>query len=197
VSKSIPIGALIIGLGILLSACSGSGDNTPASPSQVPGAFETSMTQAARPSSVADDGREIRMQDQCDPESFNAVIGPGTCARNGGLKFDTFVALLQQQAQVPGWRFSPGSIHVPREMTLPIVNTGGETHTFTEVEEFGGGIVPQLNALAGTPVPAPECLALAAGDFIPAGGKTTHTFEPGESDKYQCCIHPWMHATAH
>lgn len=31
-------------------------------------------------------------------------------------------------------------------------NVGGEVHTFTEVEEFGGGIVPRLNELAGVSV---------------------------------------------
>ena len=193
-SKSVPVCALIIGLG-LVPACSGSGENTLTGPSAAE--LNTPMTQTAKPSAAGDDGREIRMQDECDPTSFNAAIGAGTCARKGGLKFDTFIALLQQQAQVSSWRFSPGSIHVPREMTLSIVNAGGETHTFTEVEDFGGGVVPFLNTLAGTPVPAPECLALAGSDFIPAGGKTTHTFEPGESDKYQCCIHPWMRATTH
>ncbi len=77
---------------------------------------------------------------------------------------------------------------------LSVVNQGGEVHTFTEVDDFGGGIVPELNALSGTPVVAPECLALGAGDFIAPGGQTSHTFERGEADKYQCCIHPWMRA---
>jgi hypothetical protein len=135
------------------------------------------------------------MLDECDPDSFNAVIGAGTCVgRSGGLRFDAFIALLEKHAQVPSWRFSPNTIHVPRELTLPVTNQGGEVHTFTEVEEFGGGVVPQLNALVGTPVPAPECLALSPGDFIAAGGQTSHTFERGEADKYQCCIHPWMRA---
>jgi hypothetical protein len=94
---------------------------------------------------------------------------------------------------VPSWRFSPDTIHVSREWALAIVNRGGEVHTFTEVAEFGGGIIPDLNALAGTPVPAPEC-SPASLVFIPAGGQTSHTFEPGGADKYQCCIHPWMRA---
>jgi hypothetical protein len=135
------------------------------------------------------------MLDQCDPDSFNAAIGPGTCInRNGGITFDLFIALLQQQSRVPSWRFSPDTIHVPGELTLPILNRGGETHTFTEVDEFGGGIVPVLNALSGNPVPAPECLALGPTDFVAPGARASHTFEPGEADKYQCCIHPWMRA---
>jgi hypothetical protein len=123
------------------------------------------------------------MLDECEPDSFNAAVGPGACVnRNGGITFDLFLSLLQQQARVPSWRFSPDTIHVPRELTLAIVNRGGEVHTFTEVA-----------ALAGTPVPAPEC-SPASLVFVPSGGQTSHTFEPGEADKYQCCIHPWMRA---
>ena len=142
---------------------------------------------------LAEVGRSILMLDQCDPESFNAAIGPGTCVdRNGGLTFDTFIQQLESQQTVPPWIFTPQVIHVAREMTLPVVNRGGEVHTFTEVEEFGGGIVPFLNLLSGTPTVAPECELLGFADFIPAGGQTMHHFEPGEAEKYQCCIHPWM-----
>jgi hypothetical protein len=57
--------------------------------------------------------------------------------------------------------------------TLLAANRGGEVHTFTEVEKFGGGIVPDLNALSGNPTPAPECLTLAPDDFVPPGGTYT------------------------
>ena len=140
-------------------------------------------------------GRSIQMLDNCDPETFNQ-IAPDLCVgRNGGLTFEKFIAQLQKHQTVASWRFSPENIHVPREMTLPIVNRGGEVHTFTEVEEFAGGLVPELNLLLGLSTVAPECQALGAADFVPPGGHTTHTFEPGESDKYMCCIHPWMRAT--
>ena len=168
-------------LPVLLLATACSDANTPAAPSQ------HSALSANGPAMALDaGGRRIVMLDQCDPDSFNAAIGPNTCIdRNGGVTFDTFIALLEKKQLVPSWRFSPDTI----------VNAGGEVHTFTEVEEFGGGIVPQLNQLSGNPVAAPECLALSGTDFIAPGGQATHTFEPGESDKYQCCIHPWMRAT--
>jgi hypothetical protein len=91
---------------------------------------------------------------------------------------------------------------------------GGETHTFTEVERFGGGIVPALNAAAGFPSLAPECssgaldgkllngiqtLVPAAGflaSVVPPGGQFTDTEtadDLGHPVLYQCCIHPWMH----
>jgi hypothetical protein len=189
----VPLCGLVLPVFVLVAACGET--RTPTTPSAASAVSQpTSLNTPA--SALRAEGRRILMLDQCDPDSFNAAIGPGTCVdRNGGITFDTFIALLQGQQRVPSWRFSPEAIHVPTELTLPIVNAGGEEHTFTEVEEFGGGIVPVLNTLSGNPVPAPECLTLSPSDFIAAGGQTTHTFEPGESDKYQCCIHPWMRAT--
>lgn len=185
--------SLLVPIGFVFLACSDY--STPATPSETPAAVDTAPAGGMVAQATPAGGRRILMLDVCEPDSFNAAIGPGTCVgRNGGLRFDAFIAMLQQQAKVPSWRFSPNTIHVPQELTLPIVNQGGEAHTFTEVEEFGGGIVPDLNELSGTPIPAPECLSLSGGDFVAPGAQTSHTFEKGEADKYQCCIHPWMRA---
>lgn len=158
------------------------------------GPSDGATASAAAPSFAAA-GRRILMLDQCDPESFNAAIGPETCVnRNGGITFDQFIAQLARNQRAPSWRFSPDVIHVPREQTLGVANLGGEVHTFTEVAEFGGGFVQELNELTGTPDPAPECLNFDALEFIPSGGEASHTFSPGEVEKFQCCIHPWMRA---
>ncbi len=188
-----PIAATLLSVCLLAAACSET--SNPTTPSGIAAVPQSSTSPSSARLEVVAGGREIRMLDQCEPDSFNAAIGPGTCIRNGGVTFDVFIALLQKHQVVPSWRFSPDAIHVPAELNLPVVNVGGEAHTFTEVEEFGGGIVPVLNNLSGTPVPAPECLSLTSADFIAPGAQTTHTFEPGEADKYQCCIHPWMRAT--
>jgi hypothetical protein len=165
-----------------LAACDGSTISDPGN-----------AVEALDATALAAVGRSILMLDQCDPESFNAALGADSCVnRNGGVTFDTFIQQLERQQTVPSWIFTPQVIHVAHEMTLPVVNRGGEVHTFTEVEEFGGGIVPILNMLSGNPTAAPECMSLGPTDFIPAGGQTMHHFEPGESEKYQCCIHPWM-----
>ena len=72
-------------------------------------------------------------------------------------------------------------------------NTGGETHTFTEVKEFGGGFVAILNDLSGNPVPAPECdpTSPEIGFLLPGSTSDPDLEEPGVHH-YQCCIHPWM-----
>ena len=42
---------------------------------------------------------------------------------------------------------------------------------------------------------APECRTLAADDFIPPGGTYSDEVEETGTERYQCCIHPWMRAT--
>jgi hypothetical protein len=158
---------------------------------------------ASSPAAPADDvaasfavtGRQIVMLDQCDPASFNQAIGPGTCVgRNGGITFGTFIKLLTKNQTAPSWRFSPDVIHVAHDVTLPVLNLGGEVHTFTEVAEFGGGFVQDLNDLTGNPIPAPECLDFPNIEFIPAGGQGMQAFHTGVHAKFMCCIHPWMRA---
>jgi plastocyanin len=150
---------------------------------------------AARGSDDQGTTRRIEMLDACDPTSFDAVLGAGSCTRPGGIVFADFIAQLTARGTIASWRFSPGQVEARVGQTLLAINRGGEAHTFTEVAEFGGGIVPLLNDLTGNPVVAPECQALAPADFIPPGGSTTDDVDEVGSEKYQCCIHPWMRTT--
>ena len=140
------------------------------------------------------DVRLINMKDACEPESFGEA--GVDCLRNGGMLFEKFINQLGTHGIMRAWHFAPSVVHAKVGQTLTAVNRGGEEHTFTEVEEFGGGIVPALNALSGNPEAAPECLALEADDFIQPGGFDADDVveEPGV-EQYQCCIHPWMRAT--
>jgi plastocyanin len=138
--------------------------------------------------------RQVQMMDACDPQSFNAALGPGSCTRQGGLEFAKFLALLGKHQKVGAWHFAPSTVKARVGQELFATNHGGEVHTFTEVEEFGGGMVPDLNTLAGEPVPAPECLSLQPGDFVAPGGTYTDEVEEEGIELYQCCIHPWMRA---
>jgi hypothetical protein len=139
----------------------------------------------------------IGMFDNCDGETFNANIGPGSCVRNGGMKFDQFIAQLTRLGFVGPWHFSRPVANARVGQTLMVTNHGGEAHTFTEVEEFGGGIVPILNQLSGNPTPAPECLSLAPGDFVAPGQTFTETEDQEGAEHYQCCLHPWMRLDLH
>lgn len=136
---------------------------------------------------------EVRIFDACDPATF-AVI-PGGCQRNGGMTLSQFNSILSQNQSVEAWHFTPPDLYINEGDSFFAENYGGENHTFTEVEEFGGGIVPALNIASGNPVPAPEC---AAAEFL-APGEESDIDTPDEvgDEHYQCCIHPWMRTTVH
>ena len=143
--------------------------------------------------------RLVTMMDACDPTTFNAALGePDACVnRNGGVTFDLFLALLEEHGKVGSWHNAPSKMNVRVGQTLVARNHGGEVHTFTEVAAFGGGFIPILNQLGGTPVPAPECLALGPGDIVPAGGTYRVAVDEAGTERYQCCLHPWMRTTVH
>jgi len=143
---------------------------------------------------------QIVALDECDPTTFNAAIGPDFC-KNVALGFSTtFNALFAKAAAGtpdPGWDFEPDVLHIKKGTPLIVVDQGGEPHTFTEVKEFGGGFIPQLNA--GEPT-VPEC----AGGFknidvartrILQGSQLQVTGLSKGEHHFECCIHPWMRVT--
>lgn len=141
--------------------------------------------------------KKFKMYDDCEPTSFNAVLGDGACIGNGHTTFDEFIAELAETQDARKWRNQPSATHVNVGKPTLIENLGGEVHTFTKVANFGGGFVPDLNGISGNPVPAPECLNFGAIVFIPAGaseeGPTAGTTDlPVGTSRFQCCIHPWM-----
>ena len=164
----------------------------------------------------------IMMRDACDPDSFNAALGPGHCiaGHHGNTLFSDFLGELQTDQNAGAWRFNPmlkateGQFKLVRvELNsgdqTTIQNVGGETHTFTRVENFGGGFKARLNGLTGNSDPAPECAqVLPDGTLAPQPESDTNQFveagktEPGPTagtaalptgvSRWECCIHPWM-----
>jgi plastocyanin len=154
---------------------------------------------ASRAESRAADAsvHNITLLDGCDPATFNAVLGAGTCVKSGGVTFTRFIAQLTQRGVAEAWRFTPTSVEARVGQSLLALNNGGEVHTFTEVASFGGGVVPRLNELSGNRTVAPECAALAPTDFVPSGGTDTDILTAPGTELYQCCIHPWMRTVVH
>jgi hypothetical protein len=154
---------------------------------------------AAAVTLTADGGtRTVQLRDDCDPATFNAdaPVGPGLgviCGGDGGTTFGDFIAELQATKVAEKWRFNPTSTD---DTQLVARNRGGETHTFTPVATFGGGVVPGLNVLSGNPIEAPECLDNAKfGASVVPSGATSKTITAKPGDHFQCCIHPWMRVT--
>ena len=139
--------------------------------------------------------------DECDPTTFNAVLGPDFC-KNVALGYTTTLPDLltgaQSNSPSPNWDFEPDSISVPQGTVIKVVDQGGEPHTFTEVQQFGGGFVPALNAPGESTVP--ECVGgfsqvdVAKTRIIQGSTIEIPNLKKGEH-RFQCCIHPWMHAT--
>ena len=148
-------------------------------------------------SSAVSSSRQVVIRDDCDPATFNAVVGPGTCVKDGGTTFSEFVDQLITQGRAPAWRFAPDHLSLASGGTVEARNIGGETHTFTEVANFGGGCIGFLNDLLGLS-PVPECAGFPDGLFgataVPAGGTITVTLAPG-IHRFECLIHPWMRTT--
>jgi plastocyanin len=148
--------------------------------------------------SAASATRQVQMLDDCDPATFNAAIGPGTCVKDGTTTFQTFIGQLLAQGLAPAWRFAPSQLNLDAGGTLQANNRGGEDHTFTEVANFGGGCIAALNDLLGL-TPVPECAGFPGGAFaatlVPAGGTVTTAPLPPGIHRYECLIHPWMQTT--
>ncbi len=169
-------------------------------------------TLAAAPGAGADEDRggeakRVRITDNCDPASFNAAFGPGTCSGLGTTKLPDFLAQLQATGAATGWAFRPASFHLDAGDSIKAVNKGGEFHTFSEVAAFGGGCVKPLNDILGLQ-PVPECTptVVVGGQTIPAafvssgvnaGAKLNVKMLAPGTHKFECLIHPWMQSVVH
>jgi len=143
-------------------------------------------------SSVASVVRRVEILDACDPTSFDAVFGVGTCVRNGGRNLFDFIGEVTAKGEAGAWRFASSHIEARVGQTLLAVNNGGEKHTFTEVRQFGGGLNATLNTLSHNETVAPECNTSV---LIAAGDSQTDDLDEEGTELYQCCIHPWMRTT--
>lgn len=143
---------------------------------------------------------QIVALDECDPMTFNAVLGADFC-KNVALAFATKFSDLFAEAAAgtpdPGWDFEPDKVTITQGTPLVVVNQGGEPHTFTEVVKFGGGFIADLNA--GQAI-VPEC----AGGFKSVAVARTRILQGSQllvtglskgQHHFECCIHPWMHLT--
>ena len=149
------------------------------------------------------DHARVTIEDDCDPATFNAAVGPGTCVGNGETTFQAFLAELKATQTVDEWEFDPDELdEVAAGSRVTAENEGGEAHTFTEVAKFGGGFVGVLNGPSGNPNPAPECASTVNGTpvpapsalatLVPSGGELMTGALKDGTHLFQCCIHPWM-----
>jgi plastocyanin len=169
--------------------------------------FVAALALSFVPAAIAQENQPNFVQvvalDECDPVTFNAVLGPDFCknvalaALGFATTFNDFFAEAAAGTPDPGWDFEPDVVHIKRGTTLSVVDQGGEPHTFTEVTHFGGGFIEPLNA--GEPT-VPECaggfknLAVARTRIIQGSHLDITQLSKG-THRFECCIHPWMRMT--
>jgi plastocyanin len=152
---------------------------------------------------AASSGPSVTMLDDCEPVSFNAALGPDSCLRNGKTTFDELFATLFARQPDANWRFGPDARTIHAGQSLDVRNHGGEFHTFTEVEKFGPGCIPEINALLfDAPFDTPDACnpdasgapAFVADGVAPRERRAVGGLAPG-AHRFQCMIHPWMEMT--
>jgi plastocyanin len=152
-------------------------------------------TQEEDPPSVA----QVVALDECDPATFNAptAVGPDFCknvALGASTKFADLFAKAKAGTPDPGWDFEPDTLNIKKGTTLNVFDQGGEPHTFTEVTQFGGGFINDLNGGEAT---VPECaggfsnVAVAKTRILQGSQRQISGLSKGEH-LFECCIHPWM-----
>ena len=142
--------------------------------------------------------KKIRMYDDCEPTSFNAVLGDGTCIGNGHTTFDEFIAELAETQDAHEWRNQPSAMQVRRMWAAnqTLRSRRGSTYLYSsrclwwrlhsrsqwDLRESGSRAgVFELWIDRVHPAGATEEGPTAGSSDLPVG---THRF--------QCCIHPWM-----
>lgn len=151
----------------------------------------------------------FRVRDDCDPATFNAS-GRVICnpAFPGGTTVERFLQELTADQKVGSWRFNPDKVELDQGQGTSLESRAGEFHTFTRVDEFGGGISARLNTLSGSGPTRPECGSLGAlaspsstNIFVPdavsapsqiTGPVAGSSALPVGTTKWMCCLHPWM-----
>jgi len=140
---------------------------------------------------------QIIALDECEPSSFNAMLGADFCKNVALGAFTSFTKLFDEASSGhpdPNWDFEPDVLTIKQGTTVNVANEGGEPHTFTEVKNFGGGFVDGLNHGEAT---APECAGgfgsvdVARTRILQGSSVNVSGLSKGEH-LFQCCIHPWM-----
>jgi hypothetical protein len=147
--------------------------------------------------------RNVRLEDRCDPASFNAEFGEGICIPHSG-ELVTLPEFLEELNPVDfghdKWRNKPDEVEIRVGDELRVTVRGGEGHSFTEVPEIVAGCLPDLNAALGLDGPAPteaECFGpggiMAVTGVAPNGLSTLPVsgLDRG-SHLFMCFTHPWM-----
>ena len=158
---------------------------------------------------AAPQDKPIRVLDQCDKPTWDATPGfQGVCLLDAGSVDPTrFTADLSRGGN-NNWWINNRNETINAGDTLVVSNGGGEAHPFTEVNQFGQGIIPPFNAavpndpafdqLGGEAViPSVFATIVAPTADNPFGAATQRRVSnlTVGTHRFQCVFHPWMRTT--
>lgn len=137
--------------------------------------------------------RHVALRDDCDPRDPAWSPTGGCQLEEGDVTMLEFGLLLNSPLSLavvghPAWTIDPTYVKVEAPGAVRVTNEGGRAHTFTRVNQFGGGRVPPLNTGL---IPAPEC---ASAETLQPGDEAEVKGLAAGIHRFQCCIHPWMRA---
>jgi plastocyanin len=149
---------------------------------------------------TASDTQEVLLEDDCDPVTFNAVgqalFEQSLCEEDfdGSVTYGDFLDALVLVGGHAAWKFNPNSATIRQGESIKAINTGGESHSFTEVEDFGGGIIPEINELLGglEPVREAQDPEIFGPTIIAPGDSLTITDLKAGTHRFMCVFHPWQ-----
>ena len=148
--------------------------------------------------------RKVRLQDNCDPATFNAAFGDGICVPHGNRRTTTLPEFLAKLNPEDGghekWNNHPDELDLKMGDQISVTVRGGEFHTFTEVPAFGPGCVGLINDRLGLTVGVPteaQCGEFFATTGVLPNGLSTLTVSglTAGTHLFMCEIHPWMQTT--
>jgi len=138
----------------------------------------------------------VSIRDDCDPNDPGWTPTGGCKRKHGDVSFAEFGRELSSPLAPtsvighPAWRNDPTYLEIEAGESVFVTNRGGRTHTFTHVQNYGGGKIPSPALNKGL-LTAPEC---PTSVDIPPGGKAEVSGLAEGIHQFQCCIHPWMRA---
>src|SRR5258708_31268506 len=100
------------------------------------------LSMAVPMTGAASDQQVVELRDDCDPATFNAVLGPGACIGSGTTTFSDFIAELREDKVASDWVFDPDQVTIHQGNSLAVQNTGGEVPTFPKGNSFVAGLGP-------------------------------------------------------
>ena len=141
----------------------------------------------------APQARVLELRDACDKASWDVEF-PGLCTKNAGS-----VSLPEFRAELAdggsgAWWIHQRHLSIDAGDTIAATDVGGIVHTFTEVDQFGKGCVPEWNQAVSETVDNCNFSTFLA-TLVPAGTTSKSQTPSVGVHKFQCLVHPWMRTT--